>query len=227
MSKYPSIADHQAEEIPVVVADDHGICRAGIRTMLEGSEFHIVGEAASGKEALAVVRQCGPQLVVMDIRFAGKSGLDTLEALKSEFPSLVVVVLTIYDDHTYIARALASGAAAYLFKGTERDALLSALRTVMRGETLLSAESLLRSLHTLSKNVAKSHHLFQPLTDREKEVVCLLATGLSNRDIGRVLCVAESTVKTHVEHIIGKLGVSDRLQAAVWAAWQGLVPNPD
>lgn len=195
--------------------------------MLQGSEFHIVGEAASGKEALALVRRCSPQLVLMDVRLAGKSGLDTLEALKKELPRLVVVVLTIYNDHTYIARALAGGAAAYLFKCIERDALLIALNTVMRGETLLSAESLLRSLHTLSKNVAKSHHLFQPLTDREKEVVCLLATGLNNRDIGRVLCVAESTAKTHVEHIIGKLGVSDRLQAAVWAAWQGLVPNPD
>lgn len=227
MSEDTFIADQKAGEVTVVIVDDHGVCRAGIRSMLEGSEFSIVGEATSGKEALAVVRQSNPQLVLMDIRLEGKSGLDTLEALKSEFPSLVVVVLTIYDDHTYIAHALASGVAAYLFKGLERDALLNALRTVMHGETLLSAESFLRSLHTLSTNVAKSHHLFQPLTDREKEVVCLLATGLSNRDIGRVLCVAESTVKSHAEHIIGKLGVSDRLQAAVWAARQGLVPNPD
>ena len=142
MNKGYSAPDHRVGEITVVTVDDHGVCRAGIRSMLEGSEFHMIGEAASGEEALTVVRQCGPRLVLMDIRLAGKSGLDTLEALKTEFPGLAVVVLTIYDDHTYIARALASGAAAYLFKGIERDALLKALRAVMCGEALLSAHAL-------------------------------------------------------------------------------------
>lgn len=226
MNEVSSVPDHQAGGVTVVTVDDHGVCRAGIRSMLEGSEFHMIGEAASGEEALTVVRRCGPQLVLMDIRLAGKSGLDTLEALKTEFPGLAVVVLTIYDDHTYIARALASGAAGYLFKGIEREALLKALRTVMGGEALLNARTLLRSLHTLRESIATSHHVIQPLSEREMEVVCLLATGLNNRDIGRVLCIAESTVKTHVEHVIGKLGVADRLQAAVWAAWQGLIPNP-
>lgn len=212
-----------SETIPVVLVDDHAIWRGGVRSMLEDTEFQIVGEASSGKEALEVVRETRPQIVLLDIRMASGDGLDTLQALKKEHPRLKVVMLTTYDNPTYMARAVAGGAAGYLLKGIEYEALLSALRAVTHGEMLLTAQDLTRSLRGITANTAGSEDLIEPLTDREQDVLRLIATGMPNREIGCVLFIAESTVKTHVEHIIGKLGVSDRVQAAVWAARQGLV----
>ena len=123
-----------------------------------------------------------------------------------------------------MARAVAGGAAGYLLKGVDRDELIDSLRAVAEGEMLLTAEELVRSLRGISENAAAARDLIAPLTEREEEVLRLLATGMTNRDIASVLFVAESTIKTHVEHIISKLGVSDRVQAAVWAARHGLVP---
>ena len=195
--------------------------------MLEDTEFVVVGEASSGREALETARQVRPRLVLLDIRMAGGDGLDALVALKQEHPRMAVVMLTTYDNPTYMARAVAGGAAGYLLKGVDYDEMLQALRAVINGETLLAREDLVRSLRSISESAAGSKDLIVPLTDREQEVLGLLATGLSNRDMGSVLFIAESTVKTHVEHIIGKLGVSDRVQAAVWAARHGLCPAPE
>jgi DNA-binding NarL/FixJ family response regulator len=191
--------------------------------MLEETEFEVVGEASSGREALDVVDGVDPKLVLLDIRMAGGDGLDALTALKQRHPRTSIVMLTTYDNPTYMARAIAGGAAGYLLKGVERDDLLSALRKVSSGEMLLSQDALTRSLRGISEAGAESGDLIDPLTEREMEVLRLLATGLSNRDIGSILFIAESTVKTHVEHIIGKLGVSDRVQAAVWAARHSLI----
>jgi Response regulator containing a CheY-like receiver domain and an HTH DNA-binding domain len=207
----------------VVLVDDHAIWRGGVRSLLEDTEFEVVGEASSGKEALQVVRETNPDLVLLDIRMAGGDGLDALQALKREHPRTAVVMLTTYDNPTYMARAVAGGAAGYLLKGIHLDDLLAALRAVAGGEMLLAAQDLVRSLRSISDAAADAPELIEPLTDREVEVLRLVATGLNNRDIGAVLFVAESTVKTHVEHILGKLGVSDRVQAAVWAARNGLV----
>lgn len=212
--------------VPVVLVDDHAIWRGGVKSMLEETEFKVVGEASSGREALDVVDGVDPRLVLLDIRMAGGDGLDALTALKQRHPRTAVVMLTTYDNPTYMARAIAGGAAGYLLKGVERDDLLAALRSVASGEMLLSQEALTRSLRGISEAGAESGDLIDPLTEREMEVLRLLATGLSNRDIGAILFIAESTVKTHVEHIIGKLGVSDRVQAAVWAARHSLI-TPD
>jgi DNA-binding NarL/FixJ family response regulator len=208
--------------IPVVLVDDHAIWRGGVSSMLEDTEFEVIGEASSGKEAIDVVRSLQPQLVLLDIRMAGGDGLDALQAIKQEHPRITVVMLTTYDNPTYMARAVAGGAAGYLLKGVERDDLIFALRQVACGEMLLSAEDLTRSLRGISPSTPGMSDLIEPLTDREMEVLRLLATGLNNRSIAAILYIAESTVKTHVEHIIGKLGVSDRVQAAVWAARQGI-----
>jgi DNA-binding NarL/FixJ family response regulator len=212
----------QAERITVMLVDDHAIWRGGVRSMLEDTEFEVVGEASSGPEAIEVAREVRPRLVLLDIRMAGGDGLGALVALKEEHPRMAVVMLTTYDNPTYMARAVAGGAAGYLLKGIDQDEMLTALRAVAGGETLLAREDLIRSLRSVSETAAGSMDLIEPLTDREQEVLRLLATGLSNRDMGSVLFIAESTVKTHVEHIIGKLGVSDRVQAAVWAARHGL-----
>ncbi|HZO91085.1 MAG TPA: response regulator transcription factor [Chthonomonadaceae bacterium] len=225
MSEPTSAAGAQARPITVLLVDDHAIWRGGVRSMLEDTEFQVVGEASSGKEALELVDTLHPQLVLLDIRMAGSDGLDTLQALKQKHPDIAVIMLTTYDNPTFMARAVAGGAAGYLLKGVGLEELLEALRAVANGEMLLNAQDLVRSLRGLSEQAAGSEDLIEPLTEREAEVLRLLATGLNNRDIASVLFIAESTVKTHVEHILGKLGVSDRVQAAVWAARHGLGPT--
>jgi DNA-binding NarL/FixJ family response regulator len=209
--------------VRTMLVDDHAIWRGGVRSMLEDTEFDVVGEAGSGREAIETARQVKPDLTLLDIRMAGGDGLDALVALKQEFPQMAVIMLTTYDNPTYMARAVAGGAAGYLLKGMEQETILDALRAVATGEMLLSREELVHSLRGVSQSAAGSDDLIVPLTERELEVLRLLATGLTNREMGTLLFVAESTVKTHVEHIIGKLGVSDRVQAAVWAARRGLV----
>lgn len=227
MSEATDTQEMQTQSISTLLVDDHAIWRGGVRSMLEDTEFEVVGEASSGREALEVARQVHPRLVLLDIRMAGGDGLNALVALKQEHPCMAVVMLTTYDNPTYMARAVAGGAAGYLLKGIDQDEMLAALRAVANGETLLAQQDLLRALRGLSETAAGSEELIKPLTDREQEVLQLLATGISNRDIAPILFIAESTVKTHVEHIIGKLGVSDRVQAAVWAARHGLGPAMD
>ena len=195
--------------------------------MLEDTEFEVVGEASSGREALEVTHQTQPRIVLLDIRMAGGDGLDTLQALRSQNPDTAVVMLTTYDNPTYMARAVAGGAVGYLLKGMDQEELLTALRAVHRGEILLTAKDLSHLLRGITPETPGMMDLIEPLTDRELEVLRLMATGLPNREIAAILFIAECTVKTHVEHIIGKLGVSDRVQAAVWAARHGLLPAMD
>lgn len=217
---------NEVAPVQVMLVDDHAIWRGGVRSMLEDTEFQVVAEAASGAEALEAARRARPQMALLDIRMAGGDGLDALQALKQEHPRMAVIMLTTYDNPTYVARAVAGGAAGYLLKGIEREELLEALRAVARGEMLLTPQQLVHSLRGISEKTVGAQDLIEPLTEREQEVLRLLATGLSNRDIASLLFIAESTVKTHVEHIIGKLGVSDRVQAAVWAACHGLISPP-
>ena len=195
--------------------------------MLEDTEFEVVGEASSGREALEVTHQTQPRIVLLDIRMAGGDGLDTLQALRSQNPDTAVVMLTTYDNPTYMARAVAGGAVGYLLKGMDQEELLIALRAVHRGEILLTAKDLSHLLRGITPETPGMLDLIEPLTDRELEVLRLMATGLPNREIAAILFIAECTVKTHVEHIIGKLGVSDRVQAAVWSARHGLLPAMD
>ena len=195
--------------------------------MLEDTEFEVVGEASSGREALEVTHQTQPRIVLLDIRMAGGDGLDTLQALRSQNPDTAVVMLTTYDNPTYMARAVAGGAVGYLLKGMGQEELLTALRAVHRGEILLTAKDLSHLLRGITPETPGMLDLIEPLTDRELEVLRLMATGLPNREIAAILFIAECTVKTHVEHIIGKLGVSDRVQAAVWSARHGLLPAMD
>ena len=211
--------------IPVVLVDDHDIWRDGMKSMLAGTEFLVVGEAGSGNTAVNVVEHTNPQIVILDIRMADGDGFEALSALKAKFPRIAIIMLTTYSNPTFIARAVAGGAAGYLMKGLKYQELLDALRAVARGEQLLSKEDLIHSLRIVSASTCNSTELMEPLTPRETEVLCLLATGLSNRDIASVLFISEGTAKTHVEHIIRKVGVSDRVQAAVWAARNGLLAD--
>lgn len=212
-----------AADVPIVLVDDHDIWRDGVRSMLAETEFKVVGEAASGEEAPDVVAQCSPRIVVLDVRMAGGDGFEALRAIKSRFPSVMVIMLTTYSSPTFMARAVADGASGYLLKGMKRAELVDALRAVISGETLLTREDLAHSLRCVNDVSQESTDLAIPLTPREVEVLGLVANGLSNRDVSAALFVSVGTAKTHVENIIRKLGVSDRVQAAVWAARNGLV----
>ena len=217
------MSDREPEPVVAVMrVDDHEIWRGGVKSLLRRTEFTVVAEASSGTEALEAARASLPRLALVDIRMAGGDGLDALHALRKEFPDMAVVMLTTYDNPTFMARAIAGGASGYLLKGVDRSELLASLRQVMRGEMLISSRDLLRSIRASGRDAPAMADLATPLSEREAEVVRLLADGLSNREIAAMLFVAESTVKTHVEHIVAKLGVSDRIQAAVWAVRSGL-----
>jgi DNA-binding NarL/FixJ family response regulator len=218
------VVDTNEPTIDIVLVDDHAIWRDGVKSLLEDTRFIVIGEAASGKEAIDLLRHVKPQIVLLDIRMAGGDGLDALQAIKSEHPKVSVIMLTTYDNPTYMARAVAGGASGYVLKGVGGEELLNALQAVSEGEMLLTAQDLTRSLRGVSQEVAKSRDLIKPLSEREVEVLRLLTTGLPNREIASILFISEATVKTHVEHIIQKLGVSDRVQAVVWAARHGLLP---
>jgi DNA-binding NarL/FixJ family response regulator len=210
------------EQISVMLVDDHPVCRAGVRSMLAGTEFHIQAEAHTRREAVELAQNLQPQLVLLEIRIAGGDGLAILHTLKTRHPEIPVVILTMYNHPVYVARAVAEGASGYLLKGTEREELLAALRAVRQGQILLGPEQLTRWLRSLSRDMTGAQDFIQPLSRREADVLQLLGAGLTNRGIARILFIAESTVKTHVEHIIHKLGVADRTQVAVWAARQRL-----
>lgn len=203
--------------VSLLLADDHAIWREGVAAMLRHTEFTVAGEASNGVEAAQLTARLKPQIVLMDIRMAGGDGLEALVSIKEANPETHVVLLTTYDNPTYIARAVAGGASAYLHKDLERTQLLTTLRAVAAGETLLSRNDLGRSLSAVGEQSASMPDLDTPLTRREEEVLQLIARGLSNKEIAKILFIGDGTVKTHVERIIAKLGVSDRTQAAIWA----------
>lgn len=189
---------------------------------MSGTEIDIVAEAATGDEAVRMVEQHKPDVVLLDIRMANSDGLNALGRLKLNRPKLPVLMLSGYDNPTYIARALALGASGYLLKDTGRDDLLSAIRRVAQGGDAWKRDELRRVTGALATpRVAGDIEV--PLTQRETEVLAQLAFGLTNKEIAQVLGISYETVKEHVQHVLQKIGVSDRTQAAVWAVRKGLV----
>lgn len=208
--------------IRLLIADDHAVVRAGLRSMVAGSDIEIVAEACNGNEALQLVTQHSPDVVMLDVRMPQSDGIACLGRLRAEYPDLPVVMFSAYDNPTYIARAVALGAAGYLVKTTVQEDLISGIRRVAAGESIWTREELRRVTGALSTpRVAVD--LEVPLTKRENEVLKQLALGLSNKEIALALSISYETVKEHVQHILRKVGVSDRTQAAVWAVRKGLV----
>lgn len=210
----------------VVIVDDHELARAGLRAMLDGAPgLSVAGEAANGREALDLCRRLRPDLALVDVRMPGLNGLETTRALKAEFPGMIVVMVTMYDNPEYLLEALKAGAAGYVLKDATRQELLGTLRRALEGEPAVDGEVAVRLLRRLATEGAApgAPQPSEPLTAREREVLDLLAQGLTNREIGARLVVSPGTVKVHVEHIIAKLGVSDRTQAAVRAVELGLL----
>jgi DNA-binding NarL/FixJ family response regulator len=208
--------------IDVLIADDHEVVRAGLRTLLKDTDIRIVAEATGGDAALKMAKKHKPDLVLLDVRMPDGNGLDCLARIKLDLPDMPVVMFSSFDNPTYVARAVALGAAGYLSKSVSRDQLVKAIRTASGGETIWSREELRRVTGALATPRSGSENEVS-LTKRESEVLKQLAFGLTNKEIAQSLGISYETVKEHVQHILRKIGVSDRTQAAVWAVRRNLV----
>jgi DNA-binding NarL/FixJ family response regulator len=209
----------------LAIVDDHDLARAGLRSVLAGERgLEVVGEAADGRQALALCRRLRPDLVLMDIRMRDQDGLAATSAIKREYPDISVIMVTMHEDPDYLLEALKAGAAGYVLKGATKREIVTTVRRVLRGESALEPSLAAQVLRRLAGEAPRDAPApAEPLTPREGEVLRLVARGRTNQEIGRELVLSVSTVKTHLEHIIAKLGVSDRTQAAVRAAELGLL----
>jgi NarL family two-component system response regulator LiaR len=204
--------------IRVVLADDHAVVRQGLRTFLDlQDDIEVVGEAADGEEAVDAARRHDPDVVLLDLVMPGLDGLGALRRLREGRAR--VIVLTSFGDDDKLFAALRGGAAGYLLKDVQPTDLVRAIRSAHAGESPLSPAVATRVVEEVAHAGAATHG---ELTPREADVLALIARGRSNKVIARELGVAEKTVKTHVSHILAKLGVSDRTQAALYAVKQGL-----
>lgn len=212
-----------ARPIRVLLVDDHPVVRQGTRVLLlEEPDLEVVGEAADGREAVERAEELRPDVVLMDLRMPDMDGVEAVRALAARVPSARVLLLTGsgVDERTF--DALEAGALGYVSKSASGAELLAALRRVARDEPSLPPELTRRLLARLGSAGDAGSELPDPLTGREEEVLVLVAEGLSNRAIAERLHVSEPTVRTHVSRILGKLGVANRVQAALWALRSGV-----
>ncbi|WP_336644582.1 response regulator transcription factor [Microbacterium sp. USHLN186] len=205
-----------------LVADDHALIRSGIVALLEAADIDVVGEAATGREAVSAASRLRPEIVLMDIRMPDMDGIEATAAVTALPDPPRVLVLTTFDLDEYVYRALAAGASGFLLKDARPDRLVAAVRTVADGESLLAPE--------LTRRLIERHLAAPPrpaprfdLTAREREIWTLIAAGLSNAEIGGRLFLSEATVKAHITRLLSKLGARDRVQAVVAAYESGLV----
>ena len=208
--------------IDVLIADDHEVVRVGLKKLLEGTDIRIVAEAEGGNAALKLALKHRPDLVLLDVRMPEGDGLSCLARIKLDLPRTPVLMFSGFDNPTYVARAVALGAAGYLRKSASRTEIINAIRAAASGDTIWSRDELRRVTGGLSAPRVGAE-VDVPLTKRESEVLKQLAFGLTNKEIARSLGISYETVKEHVQHILRKVGVSDRTQAAVWAVRKDLV----
>ena len=221
------------DKIKVLLVDDHPVVRQGLRTMLaNAADIEVVAEAGDGLEAVEKAREYRPHVVLMDIRMPNLDGLEATKRIKSQLPSTSVIVLTVYDKDSSVMDAIRAGAGGYLLKDASEDLLIHTIRAVNSGGMLINSSMLREVLLNLESPAGfqqreKAAHIpgMSELTPRERDVLQLVAHGLSNKMIGQALYIAEDTVKKHVQAIISKLGVSDRTQAAVKAVQAGFFEN--
>jgi DNA-binding NarL/FixJ family response regulator len=208
--------------IKVLVADDHEVVRSGLASLFDGSDIEVVGEAATGNEAVKETLKSNPDVVLIDVRMPDGDGLFALEKIRAKSPQTRVVVLSTYDNPTYVARSVALGASDYVLKGSPRNEIIRAIQRAVSGASPPGENILERVKATMGKRREAADEEL-PLTNREMQVVRHIALGLSNREIGSSLGISIETVKEHVQNILRKIDVTDRTQAAVWAVRRGIV----
>jgi DNA-binding NarL/FixJ family response regulator len=205
----------------VLLVDDHQVVRRGLRTFLEvQDDIEVVGEAADGAEGVARAEELRPDVVLMDIKMPGSDGIEALRSLRDLDNPAKVLVVTSFTEQRTVVPALRAGASGYVYKDVDPDALAGAIRSVHAGHVLLQPE-VAGNLLAQDDRVG-GHGRGSTLTEREREVLALIADGRSNREIARALVLSEKTVKTHVSNILMKLDLADRTQAALWAVRHGI-----
>jgi len=212
------------QEITVFLVDDHSIVREGVRAFLDVQpDLHVVGEAASGEEALRLLPDAIPDVVLMDLLMPGMSGVETIRQIKQISPRTQIVVLTSYHEDENIFPALRAGALSYTLKDIRLEELVDTIRKAARGEAILHSQVAARLIQEVRETRRQVPAAFAHLTERELDVLRRLAEGLSNAAIAEKLVVSEQTVKGHVSNILSKLHMADRTQAAIFAWQQGLM----
>ena len=215
-----------AEPIRVLVVDDHAVVREGLRVFLDLQDgIEVVGEAGDGAEAVAAAKRLEPDVILMDLVMPELDGVEAMRLLRERAASTRVIVLTSFLDDERLLPALQAGAAGYLLKNVEPQELARAVRDAHRGAAHIDPKVAARLVEHLAGDGARPSEL-ERLTPREREVLELIGQGLSNKRIARELRIAEKTVKTHVGHVLEKLGVTDRTQAALIAVRSNLRPQP-
>jgi RNA polymerase sigma factor (sigma-70 family) len=213
--------------IRVLIADDHDLVRAGFRVMLEAEQdIRVVAEAANGREAVEAVRRARPDVVVMDIRMPDMDGIEATRRIGAEGLDSRVLVVTTFDLDEYVFAALRAGAAGFLLKEARPDELAEAVRTLAAGNALLAPRVTRRLVEHFVERPRPDARIvaaMEQLTEREREVLTLIARGMSNAEVGRAIYLSEATIKTHVTRILDKLDLRSRTQAVVAAYESGLV----
>lgn len=212
-----------ADRIEVLIVDDHAVVREGLRAFLELQDgLRVAGEAENGEEALEQARRLAPDVILMDLVMPGGGGLAAMQRLRAELPGCRVIVLTSFLDDDRLLPAIRAGAAGYLLKNVEPAELAQAIRAAHAGEAIIDPSAAARLVAQLASGLSRDADA-ERLTRREREVLTLIASGRSNKRIATELGITEKTVKTHVGHLLAKLGVADRTQAALLAVRDGLV----
>ena len=217
-----------AEPIRVLVVDDHALFRRGLEMVLEQEpDIEVVGEASDGTEAVDVATETTPDVVLMDVRMPRRGGIDACTAIKDAVPSTKIIMLTISDEEADLYDAIKAGAMGYLLKEISIEEVASAIRAVHGGQSLISpsmASKLLNEFASMIKRTDERQQVPTPrLTDREMEVLRLVAKGLNNRDIAKQLYISENTVKNHIRNILEKLQLHSRMEAVVYAVREKLL----
>jgi len=212
--------------IRLLLVDDHSLFRKGLARLFDKTkEFQVVDEAANGKEGFRKAREIKPDLVLMDVHMAGGDGIEATRHIRQALPATKVVMLTAFEEDKSLFEAIKAGAHGYLVKNVEPESLFATLHGIFRGEAAISrataAKILTEFSHQSKQGYTEPHQ--EELSDREMEVLKLLAHGTTNKEIGNTLHIAENTVKNHLKNILGKLHLQNRVQAAAFAIEKGLV----
>ncbi len=212
------------DKISVLIADDHTLFRRGVCRMLEAEEdMAVVGEAASGREAVEMARSLVPDVILMDIQMPELDGIAATRLLHREMPHLGIVFITMFESDEFVFQGLQAGGRGYILKDADPETMLRAIRAVAKGESLLGPTIAQRMIRQMSAVDSAKGTLVDDLTQREVEVLKLIAGGLSNKQIGQQLAISEKTVKNHINNILSKLHLYDRTQATLFAIRSGIV----
>ncbi len=217
----------ESEPINVMLVDDHEVVLEGLIRILEKQGgIKIVSVARSAEEAMEKIGRFPPDVIIVDIQLPGMNGIELIKRVKSDYPQIEAITLTVFDDEQFAKQAIKAGAIGYVIKDAAKDELVKAVRAAARGESLISTSVARKLIEEISEPAAKKRKKdegFENLSQREVDVIKLMARGYNNRQIADILFISEHTVKVHIRNIFRKIGVADRTNAVLWAIEKGLV----